>query len=106
MYCVTLRSRIDARITGWYDGSESRWSTDHKRQNLFDKKRDARSVCLELRRLCPRNAKFINIEAAHNVALEGGPSDPRDLGQLFDESLYTLQIGGVEALGEPAVNGA
>jgi len=56
MYCITLRSRIDARITGWYDGSESRWSTDHKRQNLFDKKRDAKPVCQELRKLCPRNA--------------------------------------------------
>jgi hypothetical protein len=98
MYCITLRSRIDARIIGWYDGSESRWSTDHKRQNLFDKKRDARSVCLELRKLCPRNAKFINVEAAYNVALEGGRSNPRGLGELSYESLCTLRIGGVEPL--------
>ena len=63
MYCITLRSRTDARITGWYDGSDSRWSTDHKRQNLFDNKRDARPVCDELRSLCPRNAEVINIEA-------------------------------------------
>ena len=62
-YRITLRSRTDARITGWYDGSNSRWSTDHKRQKLFDKQRDARPVCHELRSLCPRNAKVINIEA-------------------------------------------
>jgi len=62
-YCITLRSRADTRITGWYDGSDSRWSTDHNRQKVFDKKSDARSVCHELRSLCPRNAEVINIEA-------------------------------------------
>jgi len=62
-YCITLRSRTDARITGWYDGSNSRWSTDHNRQKVFDEKRDARPVCHELRSLCPRNADVINIEA-------------------------------------------
>jgi hypothetical protein len=66
MYCITLRSRTDARITGWYDGSDGRWSTDHKRQKRFDKKRDARPICHELRSLCPRNAKVINIEAERN----------------------------------------
>jgi hypothetical protein len=77
MYCITLRSRIDARITSWYDGSASRWSTDHKRQKLFDKKRDAGPICRELRKLCPRNAKFINVEAAYNAVLEaGGASGP------------------------------
>jgi hypothetical protein len=75
MYCITLRSRCDARITGWYDGSHSRWSTDYKRQNLFDKKRDARSICQELRKLCPRNAEFINVETAYNVALKGARGD-------------------------------
>ena len=62
-YSITLRSRIDARITGWYDGSDSRWSTDHKRQKLFDKKGDARPVCEELRSRCPRNANVISIES-------------------------------------------
>jgi hypothetical protein len=77
MFCITLRSRIDARITSWYDGSASRWSTDHKRQKLFDKKRDAGPICRELRKLCPRNANFINVEAAYNAALEaGGDSRP------------------------------
>jgi hypothetical protein len=62
-YCITLRSRTDATIIGWYDGSDSRWSTDRKRQKLFDKERNARSVCRKLRSLCPRNAEVINIEA-------------------------------------------
>jgi len=62
MYCITLRSRTDASITGWYDGSRSRWSTDQKRLKLFDKKGDARPVCQNLRKLCPRNADVINIE--------------------------------------------
>jgi hypothetical protein len=74
-YCITLRSRTNARITGWYDGSASRWSTDHKRHKLFDKIYDAKPVCDDLRRRCPRNAKVINIEAAQSdpsgdVALE------------------------------------
>ena len=62
-YRITFRSRPDARITGWYDGSHSRWSTDRNRHKVFEKKRDARAVCHELRSLCPRNAKVINIEA-------------------------------------------
>src|SRR5215831_13816098 len=61
-YRITLRSRIDATITGWYDGSAGRWSTDHTRQKVFDTKRDARSVCRDLRSLCPHNADVINIE--------------------------------------------
>ena len=62
MYCITLRSRTDASVAGWYDGSDSRWSTDHKRRKLFDKKSDASPVCQELRELCPRNAKVIDVE--------------------------------------------
>jgi hypothetical protein len=50
-----------ATITGWYDGSRGRWSTDHKRR-LFDNKHEAKSIRNELRSLCPRNAKVINIE--------------------------------------------
>ena len=53
-------------ITGWYDGSDSRWSTDNKRQKLFAKKSDARPVCDELRILCPRNAEVINIQAVQD----------------------------------------
>ena len=61
-YSITLRSKTDATITGWYDGSSSRWSTDHTRQRLFDNKHEAKSVCDELRSLCPRNAKVISVE--------------------------------------------
>ena len=68
MYCITLRSRTDARITGWYDGSCGRWSTDHKRRQLFEKKRDAARARQELCELCPRNAKLINIEPADVAA--------------------------------------
>ena len=66
-YCITLRSRTDALITGWYDGSESRWSTDRYRQKIFENKRDARPACDELRSLCPRNAEVINIEAEQDT---------------------------------------
>src|ERR1700730_8841613 len=85
-YCITLRSRTDARITGWYDGSDSRWSTDYKRQKLFDKKHDARPVCDELRSRCPRNAKAINIEAPQN--------DPSlDVGSPMFSALGRVLIG-------------
>jgi hypothetical protein len=63
-YCITLRSRTDETITGWYAGRNTRWSTDHKRQKRFDDPGDASTVCHELRSLCPRNAKVINIEVA------------------------------------------
>jgi hypothetical protein len=74
-YCITLRSRTDKRIiTGWYAGSGCRWSTDHNRQKLFDKKHDAKAVCDELRELCPRNAEVINIEDAQDdLSYEVGP---------------------------------
>jgi hypothetical protein len=63
-YCITLRSKAETRVTGWYAGGSCRWSTDHKRRKLFDDIRDARPVCHELRNLCPHNAELINIEAA------------------------------------------
>jgi hypothetical protein len=62
-YCITLRFRPDGRITGWYDGSVKCWSTDRRREKLFDMKRDAKPICLELRSRWPRNAPVINIEA-------------------------------------------
>jgi hypothetical protein len=74
-YCITLRARTDTRIiTGWYVGSSCRWSTDHKRQKVFDNKHKANVVWRELRRLCPRNAEVINIEDAQDdLAREVGP---------------------------------
>ena len=65
-YCITLRSRTDARITGWYAGTNLPWSTDHKRQKLFDNPRNAVAECNELRDLCPRNAPCITIELAQD----------------------------------------
>lgn len=65
-YCITLRSRTDATVTGWYAGSNCRWSTDRHRQKRFDNRDDASAVCQELRSLCPRNASVINIELAQN----------------------------------------
>lgn len=65
-YCITLQSRTEARITGWYAGSNSRRSTDHARRKVFDSKHDARAVCYELRNLCLRNAKVFDIEVAQD----------------------------------------
>jgi hypothetical protein len=42
-YCITLRSRTDARVTGWYAGRNCRWSTDRQRQKRFDNRDDATS---------------------------------------------------------------
>jgi hypothetical protein len=76
-YCITLRSRTDARITGWYVDNLGGWSTDHKRQRLFDQRHDARPVCHKLRNLFPRNAKFINIEVARDdLSLDVVPTAP------------------------------
>jgi hypothetical protein len=51
LYCITLRSRTDARLTGWYAGRNCRWSTDRQRQIRFDNSDDASAVCQELRGL-------------------------------------------------------
>jgi hypothetical protein len=50
------------RITGWYTGNDSRWSTDHTRKKLFDRKEEAEPVAMALRELCPHNAENINVE--------------------------------------------
>jgi len=65
-YCITLRSRTDATIIGWYAGRNTRWSTDHKWQKRFDNRGDAVAICDELRHLCPHNASAINIELAQD----------------------------------------
>jgi hypothetical protein len=62
-YCITLRSRRGGRITAWYDGSKSCWSADRRQQRLFEKERDAKAVCRELRSGWPRSAPVINIAA-------------------------------------------
>ena len=65
-YCITLQSRTVGRITGWYTGGNSRWSTDHTRRKVFDNKHAASAVCHELRSLCRRNAKVFEIDIARD----------------------------------------
>ena len=65
-YCITLRSRTDGRVTGWYAGRNCRWSTDRNRQKRFDNLLQASIVCQELRSLCLRNAAVIHIEVAQD----------------------------------------
>ena len=66
-------------VTGWYAGRHCRWSTDHKRQERFDNPSNAVAVCYELRDLCPRSAKVINIEVAEG---EPNPASGSGLGRL------------------------
>jgi hypothetical protein len=73
-YCITLRSRTDARVTGWYTGRNTPWSTDHTRQKRFDNKHDTNAVCHELRSVCPRNTEVINIEIVQDDRDRGGES--------------------------------
>ena len=73
-YCITLQSRT-VGITGWYTGSNSRWSTEHTRRKVFDNKRDASAVCHELRSLCLRNPKVFEIEIAQDHSLDVAVGD-------------------------------
>jgi hypothetical protein len=72
-YWITFRSKSDAYPTGWYTGDNCRWSTDHKRKKLFDRKEDAEPVVVRLRELCPSKAESIKIESATQMkpALDG-----------------------------------
>ena len=62
LYCITFRSKFDASITGWYTGNDSRWSTDHTRKKLFDRKEEAEPAAMALRELCPHNEENIYVE--------------------------------------------
>ena len=42
-YRVLHHPSVQDRYTGWYAGSACRWSTDHRRQKLFDNKYHPRS---------------------------------------------------------------
>src|SRR5205085_1015952 len=104
-YSITLRSRTDAGITGWYDASTSRWSTDHRRQKLFGDKHEAKLIrvpislrdaqrpyCLirpdhiwseprHLRRfICVRH---IAVPASRSPKLSGAPGVPSGLQDIF-----------------------
>ena len=100
-YCITLRSRTEARVTGWYAGRNCRWSTDRQRQTRFDNRDDASAVCEELRSLCPRNASLINIELAQQDPHVGvGPHKsrtPYGAGTHSDRSAWSSQKGLVES---------
>lgn len=61
-YCITFRSKSDVYPTGWYTGDDCRWSTDHKRKELFDRREDAEPVVVRLRTLCPNNVDRIHLE--------------------------------------------
>jgi hypothetical protein len=76
-YCITLRSRPGEQISGWYDGTEKCWSTDRRRQKLFEKLRDAKPVCRELRSRWARNALVINIEAEQPGVAPAMPEEGR-----------------------------
>ncbi len=65
-YCITLQSRAEERITGWYAGGNSRWTTDHKRRKVFGNKHDASAVFRQLRSACLRNAKVFKIDVAQD----------------------------------------
>ena len=64
IYWITFRSRSDARITGWYTGTNACWSTDHTRRKIFEREEEAEPVATALRARCPSNAEHINVEAA------------------------------------------
>ena len=49
MYCITLRSKFDTTIIGWYAGSASNFSTDQRRTKLFFDRVDADLVADQLR---------------------------------------------------------
>jgi hypothetical protein len=76
-YCITLRSRPGGEITGWYDGTEKCWSTDRRRQKLFENERDAKPVCRELRSRWARNALVISIEAEQPSVVPEMPAEGR-----------------------------
>jgi hypothetical protein len=61
-YCITCLSKSDAYPTGWCTGDNGRWSTDHKRKKLFNRREDAEPVVLRLRQFCRSNAEGINVK--------------------------------------------
>ena len=63
MYCITLRSKFDTTIIGWYDGSASNLSTDQRRTKLFFDRVDADLVADQLR-IYPRIGQNIEVTPA------------------------------------------
>jgi len=63
MYCITLRSKFDTTIIGWYAGSASNFSTDQRRTKLFFDRVDADLVADQLR-IYPRIGQNIEVTPA------------------------------------------
>ena len=61
-YCITLRSRTDTRITGWYVGSDGRYG----RPIISGRSFSTRNAMPDRYALCPRNAEVINIKAVQD----------------------------------------
>ena len=73
-YCITLRSRTNAMITGWYAGGNGGWSTDHKRQKLFGNKSGPEPFATNCVASARVNVRVINIEVAEDdPSSEGVP---------------------------------
>ena len=64
MYCITLRSKFDNTIVGWYDASASNFSTDQRRAKVFLDRDDADLVANQLRRQYPRIAQYVDVTSA------------------------------------------
>ena len=69
MYCITLRSKFDDTIVGWYDQSASHFSTDQRRAKVFHNRDAAELVANQLRRRYPRVAKHIDVSAIEPTAI-------------------------------------
>jgi hypothetical protein len=69
MYCITLRSKFDDTIVGWYDQSASHFSTDQRRAKVFRDRDAAELVANQLRRRYPRVARYIDVAAIEPTAI-------------------------------------
>ena len=79
-YCITLRSKTDGRITGWYVGGHGRWSTDHKRQKLFDRPDGDAQI--------GGRARFVEMPHQHRVLARRG----REFGSALAERVAKTKL--------------
>jgi len=64
MYIITLRNKFDTSVVGWFDGSQSHFSTDQRRAKVFLDRDHADLVANQLRRQYPRMAQYVEVTAA------------------------------------------
>ena len=69
MYCITLRSKFDDTIVGWYDQSASGFSTDQRRAKIFHDRDAADLVADQLRRRYLRIAQYVDVSAIEPTAI-------------------------------------